>query len=194
MRRQWLPPGWTRVEPDGIRNGSKINERIIRTNSKTGKNDLEYSTIVNLKFEAAPPSSDFCQMNLSKATTTPDKSVNTVSINARLMLKRTSTFQLAINPQDSQKCFLRDFYRTNHLHATLTGFLFFQQFSFSSNVTTITFRGDILAQCFHCATRDNLCPDRSLNRHIKHLPRNQLAHFLNQIAATCLSIATVHNN
>ena len=76
------------------------------------------------------------------ATTTPDTRVSTESINARLML---NAFISLINPQDSEKCFLRNFYGTDLLHAPLAGFLFFQQFSLARNVATITFGSDIFS-------------------------------------------------
>jgi hypothetical protein len=67
-----------------------MNDRMIRTNNKTGKNDLEYSTSIRRAIDPEPSAAVRLHTNLSTATTTPDKSVKTESINAKLMLKRTS--------------------------------------------------------------------------------------------------------
>ena len=37
------------MDPDGILNGSKIKERMIRTKNNTGKKAYEYSRIVLLR-------------------------------------------------------------------------------------------------------------------------------------------------
>ena len=92
------------IEPDGIRNGSKMKERITRTNNSTGKKDREYSTRTSLAPGACRESaSSVFQTSLSTATTTPEISVNTVSINARLTIKIPTHYYLSICPRAARR-------------------------------------------------------------------------------------------
>jgi hypothetical protein len=128
------------IEPDGIRNGSKMNDRMTRTNSNTGKNDREYSTNVSNDIDAlgfVPVR----QTSLSIATAMPVSKVSMVRINARLMLK--IQFSL-VRSEDRQKCLLRNFDRSYLFHPALAGLLFFQQFALAGNIAAVTFRGDVL--------------------------------------------------
>ena len=109
-------------EPDGMRNGSKTNDRMISTNSKTGKNDCEYSTNTCRLVGASFQRSARCHMNLFIATISPVSAVNTVNINARLKLKVTSL----VRAQDGEKRLLWYLNRTDLLHASLASLLFLQ--------------------------------------------------------------------
>ena len=68
-----------------------------------------------------------------------------------LILIRNS---LIIKLQHSKKCFLRHFHISDLAHSFLTFFLFFQQFTFTADITTITFGGNIFThgEMFSLAT------------------------------------------
>ena len=84
------------IEPEGMRNGSNTNERITSTNSKTGKNEREYSTRVSSPIDA-PRFTLVRQNSLSISTTKPVNAVSNVSINA--LLARVEAFSLRATSQ-----------------------------------------------------------------------------------------------
>ena len=115
---------------------------MINTNSNTGKNEREYSTVTFTAAESLPPLPPRRQTNLSSATTIPVNTVRRVRISARLMLK--TQFSL-VHTQDGEERLLRNLDGSYLFHAPLAGLLFLQQFALAADITAITLRCNVLA-------------------------------------------------
>ena len=67
----------------------------------------------------------------------------------------------------------RDFYVSNSLHSLFSFFLFLEEFSFSTYISTITFCKDIFFDCRNIFTSNNFVPKSSLKRNGKQVFWNQ---------------------
>ena len=94
----------------------------------------------------------------------------------------------------SQKSLLRYLHVTNTLHTTFTFILLFELFPLPTNVAAITYRKHVLSKRFHALTGDNPRSNGSLNSHLKHLSRDQLAHFPSQSSSASVGHLLVNNN
>src|SRR5678815_2695176 len=101
--------------------------------------------------------------------------------------------ELLVDFQHCEKGFLGNLNPPNFLHPLLAFLLFFQKFALTGDVAAVTLCNHIFAHCFHGLTCDHLIADRGLNRHLKHLTRNQLLHFLGEGASLRLSGAAVQH-
>src|SRR6476469_1435183 len=104
----------------------------------------------------------------------PSEGFRTFRESHKKNLKSRADTENLIQLQHGKKCFLRHFYISNLPHALLTFFLFLEQFSFTADVTTITFCSNIFthrADVFAC---NNFCTDRCLYCDLELLARQQL--------------------
>jgi hypothetical protein len=83
-----------------------------------------------------------------------------------------------VDLQHGEEGFLRDFHAPDLLHALLAFLLLLQQLLLARHVAAIALGQHVLAQRLDRGARDDLRADRGLDRHVEHLPRNQLAHLL----------------
>jgi hypothetical protein len=80
--------------------------------------------------------------------------------------------KLVIKLQYCQEGILGNFYAADLLHAFFACLLFFQQFPFTRDITTITFGSDIFTQGPNRFTSNNFLAYGSLNGHLKLLAGN----------------------
>src|SRR6266446_424895 len=77
--------------------------------------------------------------------------------------------------KNGEEGFLWDVYLADALHAALTFFLFFEEFAFARNVFAVALGKNILADRRNGLARNHAAANRRLNRHFKHLARNQFS-------------------
>ena len=77
--------------------------------------------------------------------------------------------------QHGQERFLRNVHAADALHAPLAFFLLLQQLAFTRNIAAVAFRQDVFAYGADGLARDDAAADGRLQRHFKHLPRDQFA-------------------
>src|SRR5262249_7531715 len=97
------------------------------------------------------------------------------------------------NLEQSKKRFLRDFHPSHLLHPLLAFLLLLEELALARDVATVAFRGDVLAQRLDAFARDDLRSDTGLNRNLKHLAGNKLAHLFTQRAASFVGLVTMHD-
>ena len=97
---------------------------------------------------------------------------------AGVILEAMKTQGGYIPVQYGQERFLRNFYRTDLLHSFLSLFLFFQQFTLTGDIASITFRRHVFTDSLDRLTSDDLCAYRRLDSDIELLARDQLFQFL----------------
>src|SRR5690625_1736408 len=95
--------------------------------------------------------------------------------------------------QYRHKRFLRNFYRSDHLHAFFSFFLFFQQFTFTCDISTIQFCGDVFSNCLNCGAGSNFISNCSLHRNFKLLSWDQISQPVNNLFPSFMSKITVYN-
>src|SRR5438093_7841903 len=78
--------------------------------------------------------------------------------------------------QDCQKRFLRDLDLADTLHPLLAFLLLLEQLALARDVAAVALGEHVLAQRLHRLARDDAAADGRLDRHLEHLPRNELAH------------------
>src|SRR5664279_3334235 len=98
------------------------------------------------------------------------------------------------NPENRQKGLLRDVHAAYPLHALLAFLLLFQQFALAADIAAITLGNNVLTQGSNCLARDHLGPYSCLDRHLKHLPRNQLPHLGNQRSPSIIGKVAMHDD
>src|SRR5882762_9534180 len=96
--------------------------------------------------------------------------------------------------QNGEEGFLRNVHLADALHAALAFFLFFEEFAFARNVAAVALGENVLANRGHRFARDHAAANRGLNRHLKHLPRNQFAQARHQIAAALVRLFAMANH
>src|SRR5271156_2175290 len=86
--------------------------------------------------------------------------------------------------QHREKRFLRNVHAADAFHSLLAFFLFFQEFAFAADVSPVAFGDYVLADRGYSFAGYDLGSDCRLNRHLEHLPRNQLLHLGRQRSST----------
>src|SRR5438093_4053702 len=86
------------------------------------------------------------------------------------------------NFEDGEEGFLRDVHLADALHAALAFFLFFEEFAFARNVAAVAFGENVFANRRNGFARNHAAADGSLDRHFKHLTRNQFSQTRYQFA------------
>src|SRR5712692_10903484 len=86
--------------------------------------------------------------------------------------------------QDGEEGFLRDVYSADALHAALAFFLFFEELAFARNVSAVALGENVFADGRDSFARNHTAANRGLDRHFKHLPRNQFSQACQQVAPT----------
>src|SRR5712671_6912735 len=84
--------------------------------------------------------------------------------------------------EDGEEGFLRDIHLADALHAALAFFLFFEEFALAGNVSAVAFGENVFADGRNGFARDDAAANRGLDRHLKHLPRNELSQARHQVA------------
>ena len=79
------------------------------------------------------------------------------------------------NFEDGEEGFLGNVHLADALHAALAFFLFFEKFAFAGNVAAVAFGENVFADGGDGFARDDAAANGGLNRHFKHLPRNQFS-------------------
>src|SRR5882724_12630271 len=176
------------IDDDGILNGSTRNERSRNTIRITGKKLTEYSTHQGCL--AAPPR----RLRSHKVSSAHTRPVTTSRISRNkakfITAGRSSTFAPL---QHREKRFLRNLHRTDLLHALLPFFLLIQKFALAGDIAAIAFRKHVLAQRLDVLARDDVAADRRLDGDVEHLPRDQAAQPLDQLAAAALRRLAMHH-
>ena len=80
--------------------------------------------------------------------------------------------------EDCEESFLRHFYRTDLLHAFLALLLFLEQLALSGNIAAVTLGRHVLTNGLDSLTRNDFCPDGSLDGYVELLARNKFLEFL----------------
>ena len=70
---------------------------------------------------------------------------------------------MSVGLEHFDKSFLRNIHLADRFHPLFPFLLLLQQLSFSSDISTVAFRGHILSECLHVLTSDNFPADRRLN-------------------------------
>src|ERR1700733_741753 len=94
------------------------------------------------------------------------------------MVKRSNAgaarINLHIHLQRCDEGLLRDVDLAELAHALLALFLFLKELALAGHVAAVALGGDVLAEGAHGFARDNLAANRRLDRHLKHVRRNEL--------------------
>src|ERR1700687_3345501 len=84
--------------------------------------------------------------------------------------------------QDGEEGLLRDVDLADALHAALAFFLLFEEFAFAGNVSAVALGENVFADGRDGFARDDAAADSGLDRHFKHLARNEFSQKRHQIA------------
>src|SRR5258706_3907832 len=84
--------------------------------------------------------------------------------------------------QDGEKGFLRNVHLADALHAALAFLLFFEEFALARNVAAVALGENVFADGRDGFARNDAAANRGLDRHLKHLPRNQFSQARHQVA------------
>src|SRR5579862_482462 len=96
--------------------------------------------------------------------------------------------------QHRQEGLLRDLHAAHPLHPLLAFLLLLQQFALTADVTAVALGEHILAHGRDRFAGNDLVADGGLQRHFEHLPRDQLAHALDQQLATLVGHVLVYDH
>ena len=86
-------------------------------------------------------------------------------------MRRPTSF--LVSSDHFNECVRRDFYISDCFHSLFSLFLFLKEFSFSTDISTITFGKDIFFDCRNIFTSNNFVPKSSLKRNGKQVFWNQ---------------------
>src|SRR5713101_2658618 len=84
--------------------------------------------------------------------------------------------------QNGEEGFLGDIDLADALHALLAFFSFFEEFAFAGDVAAVALGQNVFANGRDGFARDHAAANRGLDRHFKHLPRNQFSQACHQVA------------
>src|SRR5260370_3635495 len=84
--------------------------------------------------------------------------------------------------QNGEEGFLRNVDLADALHAALAFFLLFEEFAFAGNVSAVALGENIFADGRNGFARNHAAANRGLDRHFKHLARNQFSQARDQVA------------
>src|SRR5215475_11555861 len=174
------------IDPDGIRNGSTTNERSRNTIRMTGKKLFGYS-IHHGSF--SPARRALAKYSRSASAIAPV----TTSRRNRISAKFMPSALLSLDLQDREERLLRDLDGTDLLHPLLAGLLLLQQLALAGDIAAIALGEHVLAQRLHRLAGDDLRADGRLDRDVEHLPRDELAHPRDQLAAAVLRVLPVNH-
>src|ERR1700687_655579 len=85
--------------------------------------------------------------------------------------------------EDGQEGFLRDVDLADALHALFAFFLLFEEFALAGNVAAVALGQNVLADGRNRLAGDHSAADGRLDRHLEHLPRNELSQARHQFAS-----------
>src|SRR5690606_2833223 len=99
---------------------------------------------------------------------------------------------LVVQFEHCQKRFLRNFHVTYLAHSFLTLFLFFEEFPFTADITTITFGSNVFSQCRNSFPGNYLRSNRCLDCNLELLAWQQFFEFFTKLSSEILSTASVN--
>ena len=99
-----------------------------------------------------------------------------------LLLRIVSAFK------NREKCALRNLHIADHFHALLSLFLFLKELALSADITTVTFGGNVLAECRDGLSADNGTPDGRLDCNFVLLAGNFAPEPFTHLPATGLAV------
>src|SRR6188508_677584 len=85
-----------------------------------------------------------------------------------------------VHAQHGKEGLLRDLDRADALHALLPFLLLLEQLSLARDVAAVALGEDVLAHRPDRLAADDMRADRGLDRHLEHLPRDELLELLDQ--------------
>src|SRR3954463_8719895 len=95
--------------------------------------------------------------------------------------------------EDGEERLLRDLHVAHLLHALLAGLLLLEQLALARDVAAVALGEHVLAASLDGLPRDDARPDRRLDRHVEHLPRDLLAQLLDERPSAVVGEVAVHD-
>src|SRR5262249_2413090 len=84
------------------------------------------------------------------------------------------SWTLPLHLENRQEGFLGILDGSDLLHTALSFLLFLEQLALAGDVAAVALRGDVLAHGAERLARNHLAAERGLDRHLEHLPRDEL--------------------
>src|SRR5690606_10334029 len=104
---------------------------------------------------------------------------------------RVRTLNSLLRAEHRQERLLRHFDSAQLLHARLALLLLLQQLLLPRDVATVALGKDVLAEGFHCRSRQDLAPDGRLHRDSEHLPGDDGGHAVDDSPTDVVSLVAV---
>src|SRR6185312_10971661 len=101
---------------------------------------------------------------------------------------------LATHFQHREEGFLRNLYVSELLHALLAFFLFLEELALAADVAAIALRQHVLAQRLDGRARNDGATDGGLHGDFEHLPRDELLHLVDELAAAMVGGLAVRDD
>src|SRR5579883_1355584 len=98
------------------------------------------------------------------------------------------------NLEHRKERLLRNIHAPHALHPLLAFLLFFEQLPFARNIAAVALGENVFPQRRNRFPGDDLRSDRRLQRNLEHLPRNQLAHPLDQLLSAVIREIAMHDH
>src|SRR3954470_12902682 len=131
------------------------------------------------------------RMNSARMTAMTIDSKYSRSVDLR---KVCSAIVIGAHLENGEERFLRDLDPPDALHALLAFLLLLEQLALARDVTAVALGEHVLAHRLDRLAGDDPAADCRLNRHLEHLPRDQLAHLGGQRAAAVVGDVAVHDD
>src|SRR6185437_15308343 len=96
--------------------------------------------------------------------------------------------------QHRQERLLWNLHLSELLHAFLAFFLLLEQLALAADVPAVALGQHVLTQCLDRGARNNMTADGCLHRDLEHLARNQLLHFIHQVASARVGVVSMHDH
>src|SRR5258708_39221681 len=96
--------------------------------------------------------------------------------------------------QTREKSFLGYIDAADPLYSFFAFLLFFEELAFAGNIAAVALRNNVLANRRDGLASDDFRPDRGLNRHLEHLPGDELPHLRNQRLAAIIGKIAMHDD
>ena len=93
--------------------------------------------------------------------------------------------------EDCHEGALRNFDGTDLAHPLLSLLLFLEKFSLTGDITSVTFRSNVLAHSLDCLSSDDLCSDCSLDGNIELLSRDEFLQLLAHLASEVVGMISM---
>src|SRR5437764_5058184 len=101
-------------------------------------------------------------------------------LSSRLRAAAWPPHSTSINLQNREKRLLRDLHLADALHPLLPLFLLLEELALAGDVAAVALGEDVLAQRLDGLAGDDAVADGGLQRHLEHLPGDELLHLLDE--------------